>query len=189
MINLLPSAEKENIILNRKRNIAIILWGLFLFLIICFIAALFFSRTYLNIILSSQKAILADYEKQFGRPEIRQFEEKIRFINGTIAKLNSFYEKENSLTEILEKVSKTIPPNLHINSFSVVTYVDKEKDKEKGNNFLQVAVSGRSLTREALLELRQKLLQESYFTEVYFPLANWTKSENIDFSVSFKILK
>lgn len=125
------------------------------------------------------------YEERFQQPEIQQLEAKINTANSTLKKLSAFYQKKTYLAKILEEIAQALPQNLRLSSLSILTFSNKEK-QETG---FQISLSGLAPTREDLFDLRKNLMGRENFKEVNFPLANWTKAENIDFSVSFKILK
>lgn len=179
MINLLPLSEKENILLGKKKNLITILWLLFLFFIFCIIFILFLLKTYLQIQLDIQKSALLMNEKRFEQPEIQQFQGKINFINSTLIKLDKFYQKKTYITQVLEKISQLLPKSLTLLNISL---------RGEGGG-IKVAISGIAPARDDLFELRKNLMGEKNFQEVYFPLADWVKATNIDFSVSFKVLK
>ena len=99
--------------------------------------------------------------------------------------MNSFYQSESNLTEILEKISETLPINVYLAAlnFDLLTATENEK------HAAQISLSGFSPTREILLEFKKNLEKEQTFEEIYFSPSNWVKPTDIDFSVNFKIVR
>lgn len=177
MINLLPSEEKDKLLLEQKKRIAIILWFLVLFFIICLILILFAAEIYLKSQLESQKTILIEVQKEYGQPEIQNLKEEIKEANSILIKLNSFYQKKIYFAEILERVSQTLPQGTYLTNFSAI--FSKE--------VLKISLSGFALARENLFEFKKNLEKEEDFKEVFLPPANWVKPANIDFFVTFEL--
>lgn len=181
MINLLSPEEKEGLLLEKKKRTAIILWILVLVFLIYLILVLFSIKIYLQSEVEVQKTLLLEGEKEDGRSEFRELQKKIDSTNLTLTKLNSFYQKKIYLTEILEKISGTLPEKTHLTSLSAVFSSTEEKFG------YTVSLSGFAPIRESLFELKKNLEKESDFKEVYFPPANWVKPADIDFFVTFEI--
>ena len=180
MINLLPPSEKEKLFLEKKKRMVIILWFLALFFVVCLIFILFSVKIYLQDQLKIQKTLLSQSQKEAGMIEIKDFKERVNLINEKLAALNSFYRKKLYFSEVLENVSFTLPQGLYLTNL----FFEKSKQSE-----VAVFLSGFSPTRELLFDFKQKLEEEPDFKEVSFPPANWVKSKNINFIVSFKICK
>lgn len=180
MINLLPPEEKEELLSEKKKRIVMIFWVLVLFFLFCFILILFSVRIYFQSQAESQKALLLEAEKEFGQSEFQELREKINSINLSLTKLDSFYQQETYFSEVLEKVSKTLPQYAFFTNISVVPSAEEEFD-------IKVSLSGFVPTRGALFEFKKNLEKESNFQEIYFPPANWVKPTDIDFFITFKI--
>lgn len=178
MINLLPPIEKEKLFLQKKKRMVIILWFLVLFFIVCLILILFSIKIYLQTQVKIQKTLLSQAQTEASRTEINKFREKVRLINLKLNQLDSFYQNKIYFSDILERVSQTLPPGAYLVNFSL----------EKGaENKIKVIVSGFSPTREILFEFKKNLEKEPGVKGVSFPAANWVKSTDIDFFVTFEI--
>lgn len=181
MINLLPPKEKEKIALEMVKRKVIILWFLVLFFLVCLILILFSVKIYSQSQIESQKLVLAEAKKELEHSEIRELETKVNSANLIFTKLNSFYQEKIYFSEILEKISKIIPPGISLNNFSSqLSSVGEEK-------VIKVSLSGFAKTRENLFEFKQILEKEPGFKEISFPPQNWVKPADIDFSVTFTI--
>jgi len=177
MINLLPSQEKEILIQEEKYKLALILGTLFLIFLICLILILLSIKIYFSGQLNVQEILLSQKEESFRKSPSQKLEEKIISFNRTFSELNSFYSKQLSLIEILEKISQSLPYGAYLINFNF--------DSETG----QISLSGFSPSREILLGLKENLEKEESFQEIYFSPSNWVKSNDIDFTVNFDIKK
>lgn len=171
MINLLPTVEKEKLLLERNRRIVTILWLLLLFFLTCLILILFSIKIYIQAQVKSQQYLLTEVKKEENQSEIEDLKEEINSINSSLTKLNSFYQNEIYLSDILEKISKTLPGELHLTNLSVI--------------FPSVSLSGFAPTTETLFEFKENLEKEPGFKDVFFPTASWVDLVDIDFSVTF----
>lgn len=175
MINLLPPEEKEILRQEKSWKLILILGILSLIFLISFALILFSIKIYLQSQLDFQKTLVKLEEERAKTFGIKNLQSEIAALNQNLSKLNSFYQRQISLTEILEKISKILPPEIYLNNF---TYQ---------RNTLQISLSGFAPSRENLLEFKKKLEEEKSFKEVYFPPQNWLKTTNIDFFLTFKI--
>jgi len=173
MINLLPQIEKQKLLLERNKKIAIILWVLVLFFLICSILILLSIKTYIQSQVKSQQYLLVETKEERNQSEIENLQEEINSINSSLTKLNSFYQDRIYLSDILEKISKTLPKELYLTNLSVV--------------LPSVSLFGFAPTTETLFEFKENLEKESVFKEISFPPANWVDLTDIDFSVTFII--
>jgi len=175
MINLLPPEEKKILQIEENWKLVLILGSLILIFLICLILILFSIKFSISGKVQSQKIIIEMEEKDFKKAETQDFREKIISINKNLSKLNSFYQEQVPLTEILEKISELLTPEVYLTSLSY----QKETSK--------ISLSGFAQTRETLFELKKNLERE--FKEVYFPPQSWIKPTDIDFQATFKITK
>jgi Tfp pilus assembly protein PilN len=175
MINLLPPQYKAELKEEENWKLTLILSILFLTFLVCSALILFSIKISISGQLEAQKILLLQEEEKFEESQIQSLEEKITISNQTLLKLNSFYRSQNNLTEILEKISETLPSSVYLTTLDL--------------NLAQISLSGYSPTREILLEFKKNLEKEKLFEEIYFPPSNWVKPSNIDFSVNFKVAK
>ena len=193
MINLLPPEEKEKLFSEKKKRMVIILWFLVLFFIICLILVLLSIRIYLRAQVKFQEAFLSEIKQESGRAEIKEFQERVNLINSELTKLNSFYQKKIYFSEIIERISKTLPQKTYLNNLSVVfspakkTKEEEEKKEKIEEAKIKVSLSGFASTREFLFEFKRELEKEQDFKKVSFPPANWVKANDIDFFITFEI--
>ncbi|KKT17465.1 MAG: hypothetical protein A2654_01380 [Candidatus Nealsonbacteria bacterium RIFCSPHIGHO2_01_FULL_43_31] len=180
MINLLPPTEKDNLRREEKRRLAFI-WGVFVLFFLIAGSVVLFS---LNIYLAGEVAglkILVDYEQQKSLTlEAKNVEKEISAINQNLAELDAFYQRQPRVAALFQRISEIVPEEIYLNSLSL----DFSKGK---NDRFQVSLTGRSVTREALLNFKKILESESGFQGIYFPSSSWVKPSDINFSVSFEL--
>lgn len=177
LINLLPNQQKEELLQEEKFKIILILGITFLFFLISLILVFLSIKIYISSQIEAQKIILLEEKKRFEESENQFLQKKLEFLNKEFLKLNSFYQNQINLTEILDKISLLLPLGISLDSFSFST-----------ENY-QISLTGFSATRNNLLQFKENLEKEKIFTQVYFPPSSWLKLTDINFSVSFKIVK
>lgn len=175
MINLLSAEQKKEILEEEKLKFILILGVVILAFFLSLFLILFSIKTSLSGDLSVQKTYLEQKEKELKIDQIKELEEEIKNLNLTLAKLGSFYQGRINFTEVLEKISKTIPEGVHLTSLSF------------NPSILQISLFGFSPDRDTLLKLKENLEEEGMFEKVYFPPANWIQTAEINFSVNLLI--
>lgn len=178
MINLLPPAERENLIKEARLRLFFV-WGVFVLFFLMTLSLVLFS---INVYLAGETAsykILIDYEQQKSTTlEAQNTEKEIGEINKQLAALHAFYQGQPKINELLKKISELIPEEAYLNSLSL--------DPIEGDGF-RVSLTGHSETREALLELKKSLESDQVFKGIYFPPSNWVKPSDVNFSASFEM--
>jgi len=177
MINLLPSAEKKELLLRERQSLILILGILFLSFLLSLSLILLSIKISFSGDLEIQKMTLKDKEKEVSFN--RELEEKIKNSNQLLSDLNSFYQSQSNLTQILEKISGFLPSGTYLTNLNL-----NPLQKEKG---IQISLSGFCQSRELLFSFKENLEKEGSFSEIYFPPENWVKSKDINFIVTFKL--
>jgi Tfp pilus assembly protein PilN len=175
MINLLPYSEKNILKIIEKEKIVLILEIILFLFFLCLILILFSIKIQVSGQVEAERIVLEQEKNEFRNSETKNIPENIILINKNFSDLKSFYEKQFSMTEVLEKISKTLPDEIYLNTFSYT------------NNDSQVVLSGFSKTQEGLLEFKQNLEQEKNFQEIIFPFSSWIEGKDISFNLNFKL--
>jgi len=170
MINLLPSNEKNELAeIERQKIIAII--GV---LIVFFITALSSILWVVSLNISSDKMreeVIAENEKQRLNNDNTNFVKiKIFNLNEKLLKIKDLIDNEAQPSEVIRKISKSIPPGIYLTSISY-----------QGR---QIAISGFAPTRDDLLSFKNNLESEERFENIDFPPINWVKPKAIKFTVT-----
>jgi len=173
-LNLLPPAEKKELMLARLNSLILSLAVWFLILLIIF--SLFLASTFfcLSILLKEQKNLIAIRENDPQMQSLLEIEEKIKQTNQTIEQVSSKQQQMILWTSLLEEMTKIVPNGIYLTIFSYQT----------ANN--QIILNGWANRRENLLSFQKSLEEDSFFAEVKAPLANLVKEEDIDFSFTLK---
>lgn len=174
MINLLPPKEKKFLEQQKTLRSFFILSALFLLSLICLSFILLSIKVYISEQVEFQKLILQEQqtEKEFGTSKIQQLEKNIKSINKEITTLNSFYQNQTHLIPILSKISQSLPLGSNLSTFSFIG------DSSK------ISLSGFCPSRELLFEFKKNLQSNEDFSEITFPLANWVKPSDINFTAT-----
>lgn len=180
MINLLPPIEKEFLRTEETKRLIAILGTVVLAFLICLILILFSIKIYIQSQVEFQRITLFQAEQEFEQSESQALQEKINLANLTFSKLNSFYQQKPNFSEILEKISETLPDRTYLTNISLNS---QPPDKDFKT---QISLSGFSPERELLFEFKKRLEAEPAFQEIYFPPTNWVKPTEIDFYVTLK---
>jgi len=175
MINLLPPQQKEELREEEKLRLILILEIVILAFLISLTLILSSIRTNILSQVQIQKIFLEQREKEFKSTKFQELEKRIGDYNSILSELDSFYDRNLNLTEILEKTSKTLPAGTYLTTFNFNLLTS------------QISLSGFCPNREILFEFKKNLEQEEKFEKVYFPPSNWVIPTDINFSASFQI--
>jgi len=178
MINLLPPAEKNNILMEEKLKL-ILIFGLFIFTFFLSLILIFLSiRVTLFSQLAAQKIVLDRKEKEFNEEEFKIFKNEINQKNQLLRDLQLFYRQKNDFSGFLVKIYDLLPKNVFLNEISVSPL---SQDKQ-----FQVSISGFALLIEDVIEFREKIKQEKNFSQIYIPSSTWVKNKEVDFNITFQ---
>jgi len=177
MINLSPPEQKGELLLREQQNLILILGILFLSFLISLSLILLSIKISFSGDLEIQKMTLKEREKEISFN--RELEEKIKNSNLALSNLNSFYQSQFNLTQILEKISGFLPSGTYLTNLNLNLL-----QTEKG---IEISLSGFSKNRENLISFKENLEKDRSFSEIYFPPENWIKPNDINFIVTFKI--
>ncbi|MBU4274408.1 hypothetical protein KKE19_01195 [Patescibacteria group bacterium] len=191
MINLLPPKAKEEILLERKKRVVLSNWILVLLFFVFLLSAMFLIKFYLQIQTTYLKAQLVTNKQILERNMNEEILNKINLFDSSFEELNAFYRQRIYISEVLAKISRLLPNTVYLTNFFVSPNLVLENNDDELNQLVgfNIYVAGFSPTREEVLQLKANMEKEEDFKEVFFPLTNWVKTTNIDFSLSFKVIK
>ena len=176
MINLIPNAEKKEMIKGFYYRLAV------LFLIIAGASFLIACVAILpSYFLSSVKNRIVNtkLEIQKSEPAPVPNSQTLVVIKDLNTKLTLIEKTQNSKFTIFKEVINTIilkkTPNIKI------TDISYESDPLKGR---KIGIQGNAPSREVLLLFRQKLEDDATFKNVDLPISNFVKGSNIQFYLS-----
>jgi len=186
MINLLPPKEKEQLMFESNKKLTIVIGNMVLISLISLILVLFSLKFYMLEELAYQKGNLSSIEKDYQSKDFILAKEDMQKYNGIIIKMYNFYNNQNKMSDALTIVSKIErPKGLYFKSINVES-LDKD---------INVKIIGFSDTRENLQSFKNNLEEvqsgqtSNKIENVYFPPYVWLKARDIDFNLTFKIIK
>jgi len=127
--------------------------------------------------IESQKTLIDLESRNINIPQVKELEKNITEANQKISNLNSFYQNQIDLTEVLEKISFLLPLNVYLTDFSY------QKEKKL------ITLEGFAKTREDFLEFKKSLEVEKGFSNLNSPISNLVKPTDIDFYITFNLVK
>lgn len=176
MINLLPPYQKEELIEEEKLKIVLILGTVLSAFLVSLSLILLLIKSLILSDIQVQKTSLERQEKGLDNQKIKELEKKIKEYNLVTSRLSDFYKSQTDITELMDKISRTIPTGIYLINLTFTATDNK------------ISVSGYSPSRETLLEFKRNLEEVDDFDEVNFPLANWVEPPlGVNFNASFKI--
>lgn len=175
MINLLPPTQKEELKEEERLKLFLIFEIVILAFLISLNLILFSIRTIISGQIEIKKIFLQEREEELKIQKTEEMETKIKDYNLIISNLDSFYQKNPNLTEILEKLTKSLPNGTYLTTFNF--------NIEK----FQISLSGFCPDRKTLLSFKENLEKEEKFEEVYFSPSNWVNHTDINFNATFKV--
>ena len=190
MINLLPSIEKKNLSIEKNKRITIVLWFLIFFFIICLILILFTIRIYIKSQVKTQESLLSSRMDEEKQEKVDNYRNEIKIINSKINKIQFYYENEVLFSDLIEKVSTTLPEEIYLEEVSMVSRVEEASKSKEERSFILVSLRGFAPIRESLLDFKNNLEQlgkDESFVNISFPPSNWLKKFNIEFSMSLEV--
>jgi Tfp pilus assembly protein PilN len=179
MINLLPPQIKKEVEEEKIFKIILILGTLFLFFLLFLSLFLFLIKIYISQEIKTKKTLFEQKQAELILPTQKGFEEIIKKNNLILAQLNSFYKEQPYLTEIIEKIYKTLPDGFYLTKISLTSQLPEKR-------IISCRLSGFSPNRKKLIEFRENLKKEDAFKNILFPLDVWINPNDINFSVSFE---
>jgi Tfp pilus assembly protein PilN len=174
MINLLPPSETKILQNEEKRKMILIIGFLIFIFLLCLIMMLISIKIYISGQITVEDMILSREKEEIGLSKEEDLKDKIREANNAFAEIKSFYDNQFKLTDVINRISETIPEGIFL---TILSYQPKEG---------QVNISGFAEDRETLFEFKKNLEKEE-FKEVFFPPYTWIEAKEINFNSHFKI--
>lgn len=179
MINLLPSKDHEELLLEKNRKIVIILAASTIVVLLCFWLILFSLKLYVLGEVGSQRAFSDSIEKIYQTPEFATSKATVERYNDLIKKVNVFYRQQGNTGDIMGVVlGVDRPQGVWLTSIAV--------DQDDAGQPL-VTLYGVSDTRDNLVIFKNNLQSNHQITHLVFPANNWIKPKDVSFSLTFGV--
>lgn len=165
-LNLLPPKEKYKQKLERINHLVIFISAGLLAILLIFILLLTGIWFYLSRIEVSGLSEPAD-----------EISKKVNDLNEKLININQIIEERIVWSQVLEELSQKVPSGVNLVSLNL----NRENRK--------IDLRGQAQLREQLLAFQDNLEKSPQFVDIYSPLANLIKPTNLDFILSFYLLK
>ncbi len=191
MINLLPPKEKEELISERNKKLAIVLGNIIVISLACLALILFSLKFYILREINYQKNIYDNNEEKYQNPDFLLFKGLVEKYNTTLVQINDFYKKEIYFNDILKNVIEIQrPAGLYLTSIDIHRVKEDNLPTSATSETLRagkikVSLSGVSNTRDNLLIFKSNIEKDEKIENVYFPSHNWIKPKDIIFNLNF----
>ena len=146
-------------------------------LAIIFITLTFYASAYLVCLLVLQIHFVETVKDTSLIPRGGEnYSTQVRQLNNAITNIESIQSEYTNWSYLLESIHKLSGQNITINNISV------------NKNNKEITLCGIAATRDSLLQLKERLEDLNYFTEINLPIKNLLEKENISFDInsSFK---
>jgi len=178
MINLLPTEEKKELFLDKRRKLTIVLNIIILVALICLNLILLSIKFYVLADVDIQKSALKEIKNRSESHEYASLGETIKNYNAIIGDINSFYSDKIYFSNILDIILNIQrPENLYLTNFSL----------ESQNNTINVNISGTSDSRDDLLIFKNNLENTPEIKNLSFSKSSWINPFDVKFSLNFQI--
>ena len=172
-LNLIPEFRKKEIAQASKLSL-ILGWEIEIFLIMLVFFALIVSLNYvLQFNLAAVNGATESQQSKDKYERISELDSEFKNINGQISQIESVQKDQLYWSTMFEKLSLAMPDGIKISKMANKNYA--------------VFLAGVADTRDNLVALKDKLSQESCFTNVNLPLSNLVSRDNVDFQIDFNI--
>jgi Tfp pilus assembly protein PilN len=172
-LNLIPPPRKKEIKKSYFLRM-IVRWQMEIFLILLIFLVLLWNISYiLKLETASNLKQIEMLHQDFSYKDMQGYEEKIKNANSQVADVEKIQKGQVYWSELLDKLNNIIFAGIEIDSLGTKNY--------------EVFLTGVAYNRDNLVNFKEKLTQESCFTEVDFPLANLMNKENLVFQMQFVI--
>lgn len=178
MINLLPPKDKKELADKKTEKIVLILGGVILILLICWVLIVSSLRFYVlgQVVVSENN--FSESQKNYEKNYV-DVKDKILQINKKTSELDYFYKNNTYLTQPLKIVSEVSRPN---SLYFTNVFVSQGKSKD-----VSIIISGFADTRDSLLIYKDNLEKDKRIKSFNFSAESWTKNKNIDFYLNINI--
>lgn len=180
MINLLPPQQKKELKEEKSFKLTLIIGVLLSVFLVYLCLTLFSIKVYVSGEVRAEEILFSQKEKEINTPQAQTLQKNLISFNQTLSRLYNFYENQILFSDILKKISETLPNGVSLTSISISPVL------LAGDWKMGCDLTGFSSTRETLLLLKENLEKEKSFGEISFPPTNWVKPTDINFTVNFK---
>lgn len=197
MINLLPPRDKQE--LKREaifRKIFAILFLHFVCLLIL-VGALGFLSAFLSSKAASFQEAATQKAQQLQSARFQAFKNDAISLNGSLNKLQSFWQSQIKVSSFLERFIPLISSNLYLADLSFNLSSKKIPTVKSGSTapgdsnqliFADIHLDGTADSRENLYEFKKMLERQGDFSDIYFSPYSWSNAQYPGFSLNLSFI-
>lgn len=175
MLNLLPHQQKKELRLNLWNQTIVGAVAAVIFMILIGGLLLLVTQSFLNINLDELERELTLWQSKAEIKELESLEKKVRELNRELIFLDGLQKEQVRFSLFLENLAEDVPSGIRFDDISI-----KESN---------VSLRGYALTRDILLTFKNTLESAPYVSNFDFPLSNLVKTTDINFNLSFQLVK
>jgi len=189
MINLLPPEEKELLIFEQRKNLAIIICIIFLAYLLSL--ALIFLIVNFSILLKiqQQQDMLSNSEKLYQNSDFVFFKNLVEKNNQSLNIIDKFYKNNSYVSDVVKSISEVEKPSgLNLTDITIergASVAIKVNQKDNGTT-MRVTLLGLSDDRDTLSAFKENLEKNQKISNIDFPADNWLKAKDINFYLTFQ---
>src|SRR3989344_4910587 len=182
MINLLPPEEKELLIFEQRKNLAIIICIIFLAYLLSL--ALIFLIVNFSILLKiqQQQDMLSNSEKLYQNSDFVFFKNLVEKNNQSLNIIDKFYKNNSYVSDVVKSISEVEKPSgLNLTDITIergASVAIKVNQKDNGTT-MRVTLLGLSDDRDTLSAFKENLEKNQKISNIDFPADNWLKAKDI----------
>lgn len=105
--------------------------------------------------------------------ELNKYEGDFKQMNSKITLVSEMKKNKIYWSLLIEELSRIIPQNVFLTDLATKAY--------------NVSIIGKAGNRDELVEFQDNLKKSSCFSEVTYPLSNYTSREDLEFTIDFKV--
>jgi Tfp pilus assembly protein PilN len=169
-INLVPEKTKKEI--NLKKIYAVVKGIDYLLVFLAILTGAIFISSKIFLLESTNLET-----NTFSSSDLNNssFKEPIE-INGKLSTIKEILNKNHSYFDIINNIANKIPEKISIFRLKI--------DTENKT----IEIKGRADQRDDLIELKERLKNDTLYKNIDFPLQNLLKKEDVDFSISAELV-
>ena len=172
MINLLPEKQKKRVERERAYLLITFLMVYLIIFLFAFSGTLYGLSIFTAETLEEERAILKEKEDLYF--EILEKDRLVEEVNEIAPRFDAFYREQISLTELVKKISASLPEEAHVTGFRLASRDGEDK---------LITLEGYAGNWEDLLFIEDRL--EESFSDVSFSPGVWAQVSDINFTVTF----
>lgn len=174
-VNLLPPAEQRELRTAATHAQVISFGGWLVVSLLVLSLFLFLGRIFLEIETQTVSEQVAAEREGLEKYNVKEFRAEVVAFNKNLSNFQVLVEENHNWSQVFLEIGRILPSQVTLDGITI------------DGTDLKVELNGRAASREAVLQLRQNLLQSDFFQRVNFPLDNLENPADLEWSYRFYI--